>query len=114
MNLVFGPWNETEFYLNAGFGFHSNDARGVTIAVDPNDGVTPADPVDPLVRTKGAEAGFRTSVSESSTFTGTLWYLESDSELVFVGDGGATEPSDASERWGIEITYGAVLAKKAI
>ncbi len=105
MNLVFGPWNETEFYLNAGFGFHSNDARGVTIAVDPNDGVTPADPVDPLVRTKGAEAGFRTSVSESSTFTGTLWYLESDSELVFVGDGGATEPSDASERWGIEITY---------
>lgn len=105
MNLVFGPWNETEFYVNAGFGFHSNDARGVTIAVDPNDGATPADPVDPLVRTKGAEVGFRTSVAESSTFTGTLWYLESDSELVFVGDGGATEPSDGSERWGIEITY---------
>ena len=33
----------------SGAGFHSNDARGTTIRVDPNDGVTPADRVDPLV-----------------------------------------------------------------
>lgn len=104
LNLVFGPWDQTELYVNAGFGFHSNDARGVTIAVDPNDGVTPADPVDPLVRTKGAEIGIRSSASETTTVTATLWYLESDSELVFVGDGGGTEASDASERWGIELT----------
>jgi len=104
LNLVFGPWDETEVYVNAGYGFHSNDARGVTIAIDPNDGTTPADPVDPLVRTKGAEIGLRNSSSENTTFTATLWYLESDSELVFVGDGGATEPSDGSERWGIELT----------
>ena len=25
---VFGPWAGTEFYANAGMGFHSNDARG--------------------------------------------------------------------------------------
>lgn len=104
LNLVFGPWSETELYVNGGFGFHSNDARGVTIAVDPNDGSTPADPVDPLVRTRGAEIGIRNSSAEATTLTATLWYLESDSELVFVGDGGATEPSDGSERWGIEIT----------
>jgi hypothetical protein len=31
-----------------------------------------------------------------------LFYLQSDSELVFVGDAGAVEPSGASERYGIE------------
>ena len=41
VGLVFGPFDATEFYLNAGTGFHSNDARGATIAVDPNDKVTP-------------------------------------------------------------------------
>ena len=29
--LVLGPWAKTEFYVNAGTGFHSNDARGATI-----------------------------------------------------------------------------------
>jgi hypothetical protein len=29
--LIFGPWRKTEFYLNYGQGFHSNDARGTTI-----------------------------------------------------------------------------------
>lgn len=31
LNLIFGPWAKTEFYLNAGTGLHSNDARGTTI-----------------------------------------------------------------------------------
>ncbi|MGE9267825.1 MAG: TonB-dependent receptor, partial [Verrucomicrobiales bacterium] len=101
-HLVLGPWEETEFYLNGGLGFHSNDARGATISVDPSDGVSAADAVDPLVRTKGAELGLRTSRIKDVTATLALWYLESDSELVFVGDGGGTEASDASERWGVE------------
>ena len=32
---VFGPFAKTEIYVNAGLGFHSNDARGATITVDP-------------------------------------------------------------------------------
>ncbi|HEY5035936.1 MAG TPA: TonB-dependent receptor, partial [Chthoniobacterales bacterium] len=36
LNLVFGLWDETEFYLNVGSGFHSNDARGVTASVSPS------------------------------------------------------------------------------
>ncbi|NTV11720.1 MAG: TonB-dependent receptor plug domain-containing protein, partial [Zoogloea sp.] len=55
--LVFGPWAASELYLNWGHGFHSNDARGATQKVDPADGVTPAAPVDPLVRTRGMEIG---------------------------------------------------------
>ena len=43
-SLVFGPWAETEFFVNAGRGFHENDARGTTITVDPVDGVTAAEP----------------------------------------------------------------------
>ena len=102
LNLAFGPWCKTEFYLNAGYCFHSNDARGTTITIDPTDGMTPLNPVDPLVRTKGAEIGVRTAAIPDVTATLNLWYLESDSELVYVGDGGTTEAGDASERWGIE------------
>ena len=38
LSLIFGPWASTELYLNGGFGFHSNDARGTTITVDPKTG----------------------------------------------------------------------------
>jgi hypothetical protein len=49
LSLVFGPWAQTEYFVNAGYGFHSNDARGVTIKVDPASG-SPVDPATPLVR----------------------------------------------------------------
>ena len=29
-SLIFGPWENTEFYLQGGFSFHSNDGRGAT------------------------------------------------------------------------------------
>ena len=58
VGAVFGPFDGTEFYVNAGLGFHSNDARGATITVDPATG-EPADRVTPLARAKGAEVGFR-------------------------------------------------------
>ena len=58
--IVLGPWYKTEFYGNAGYGLHSNDIRGATITVDPNDKVTPLDRVPLLVRSKGAEIGIRT------------------------------------------------------
>ena len=61
-SLILGPWSETEFFVNVGKGFHSNDARGTTIRVDPTDGVTPADRVDPLVDALGADVGVRTAV----------------------------------------------------
>ena len=32
LNVVFGPWQKTEYYYSIGNGFHSNDARGVTIS----------------------------------------------------------------------------------
>jgi len=89
--------------LNAGYGFHSNDARGTTITVDPNDGVTPVAKVSPLVRAVGEEVGLRTALVPNVQLAASLWTLKLDSELVFSGDGGTTEPSRASQRDGIEI-----------
>ena len=103
LTVVLGPWAETELFLNAGRGFHSNDARGTTIRVDPTDGVTPIDPVDPIVAAVGTEIGVRSASVPGLQLSAALWNLEIDSELLFVGDGGITEPSRASRRYGIEL-----------
>jgi outer membrane cobalamin receptor len=102
--MVFGPWAKTEYYFNAGLGYHSNDARGTTITVDPNDGVTPVDKVDPLVPAKGVEVGVRTAAVRGLQSTLSVWNLDIDSELLFIGDAGITEPSRPSRRTGIELT----------
>jgi hypothetical protein len=103
LTLVFGPWARTELFANAGRGFHSNDARGTTIRVDPNDGATPVERVSPLVRATGAEVGLRTAAIPNLQLAASLWTLKLDSELVFSGDGGTTEPSRASRRAGVEL-----------
>ena len=75
-------------------GFHSNDARGVT---------APVDPADPLVRTYGAEIGVRSAYLQGLHSTIAFWWLDIDSELLFVGDAGTTEASRPSRRYGVEI-----------
>jgi hypothetical protein len=102
--LVFGPFAATELYVNAGLGFHSNDARGATITVDPADKVTPQQQSPLLVRSRGAEVGVRTQFIKGLDSALALFVLEFDSELVFVGDAGTTEASRPSRRIGIEWT----------
>jgi len=99
-SLIFSPAGSAEVYVSGGFGFHSNDARGTTITVDPATG-DPAEPVDPLVRSRGGEVGVRLSPADRMRSTISAWALDLDSELLFVGDAGATEPSDRSRRMGI-------------
>lgn len=101
LNLVFGPWNQTELYVSGGYGFHSNDARGVTITQDPVTG-NPADAVDPLVRTWGTEIGVRTEALPNVVSTLSVFYLHSDSELLYVGDAGTSEAGPATVRYGVE------------
>jgi len=100
-SLVAGPWAATEFFFNAGRGLHSNDARGTTVRQDPRGG-GPADPVPALVSQRGLELGARTELLRGLQSSVALWQLESDSELVYVGDAGATEASAGSRRRGIE------------
>jgi outer membrane receptor protein involved in Fe transport len=103
LSAAFGPWAGTEFYANAGMGFHSNDARGAVISVDPKSGKA-AERVTPLVRAKGAELGMRTVAVRGLQSTVSLWYLGLDSELLFVGDAGTTEPGRPSRCGGVEWT----------
>ena len=99
--LIFGPWENTELFVNYGQGFHSNDARGVTVRVSPKDGAA-IDPVTPLAKTRGAELGVRTEIVPGLQSSVAWWKLRSDSELVFSGDAGDTSASRGSKRSGIE------------
>jgi outer membrane receptor protein involved in Fe transport len=82
-----------EVYANWGRGFHSNDVRGA---------VNVETPVPVLVRGTGKELGGRLQVAGVS-LTATYWWLDVASELRFVGDSNAVEPTGASKRHGYEI-----------
>jgi outer membrane receptor protein involved in Fe transport len=101
LSLVFGPWDKTEYFVNYGHGFHSNDARGVTSSISPKEGL-PIEPSPALVRTKGAEIGLRSEIIPGLQSSVALWQLQLGSELVFSGDAGDTQASGASKRHGIE------------
>jgi len=90
--LVFGPFARTEFYINAGTGFHSNDVRGL------------GQNVPLLVQSRGAEVGVRTQAIKGLDSALSLFLLDFDSELVFNGDAGDTSPSRPSRRIGVEWT----------
>ncbi|AKE51494.1 TonB-dependent receptor [Kangiella geojedonensis] len=102
-SLIYSINSEWETYLSAGQGFHSNDARGVTGKVDPATG-QPIDSVDPLVRSLGYELGIRGFITDRLNTSLSLWTLDLDSELLFVGDAGNTEANGATERYGLELT----------
>jgi len=99
-SIALAPHPDAEVYVSGGLGFHSNDARGTTITVDPVSG-EPVESVDPLVRSRGGEVGIRLSPGSGLQSSLAGWLLELDSELLFVGDAGATEPVGASRRTGV-------------
>jgi len=108
LSLIFGPWAKTEFFANAGRGFHSNDARGVIDKVDSTSVAagdpTPSSPVPALVASKGAELGLRSEIVPGLQTSLAFWRLDSDSELVYSADSaiGSTQANGASKRHGIE------------
>ena len=108
LSLIFGPWSKTEFYVQGGFSYHSNDARGSTQTVQPISEEnpypnTPSSRIPLLIPTKGAEVGVRTSALPHLQSTVSVWYLRSASELEQSGDSGGTVPSSQpSNRYGLE------------
>ena len=108
-DLVLGPWGGTEFYLSGGFDYHSNDARGTVknwdVTTQNGGPVTTANPnpdYPALVQSRGAEFGVRCESIPNLRSTVSFWLLDLDSELVFDGDDGTTDPSGATRRIGIE------------
>ena len=102
VNIAYGVNENLELYANYGEGFHSNDARAAINTIDPATG-NPSDTLDILVQGEGSELGFRYDTLEGFNFSVAWFELDLDSELVFVGDAGTTEPSDPSRRNGIEL-----------
>jgi hypothetical protein len=108
---VVGPFNKTELFFGAGYGMHSNDARGATITEDPVDRIqNPAAVSSPvgasplLVQTKGAEVGVRSKIVAGLDSSLSVFILDQASEIVFNGDAGDTSASRPSRRYGIEWT----------
>ena len=83
---------QIELYANWGRGFHSNDVRGAVTTT----------PVPVLVPGTGKEVGARFQLGKL-TLTATYWWLDLGSELKFVGDSNAVEPTGASRRHGYEL-----------
>src|ERR1700722_16237210 len=98
LGVVMGPWAKTTYFLNLGDGYHSNDARGVTRSGG-NPGQTP---VTPLTRAASVEAGVTTRLVPNLETRLDVFQLKLRSELVFDGDAGATTPSGATTRRGVE------------
>ncbi|MET0366075.1 MAG: TonB-dependent receptor [Sphingobium sp.] len=93
VTLAYTPIPGVEVYANWGRGFHSNDVRGA---------VNRDFPVPVLVRGIGKEVGARVQHGTFS-LTGTYFWLDVASELRFVGDSNAVEPTGASNRKGYEV-----------
>jgi outer membrane receptor protein involved in Fe transport len=106
LSLVFGPFQKTEFFVNLGKGFHSNDARGVTQHVNPASAASPsataAEPATPLAAARGADIGLRTAIVQHLQISVSLFVLDLDSELTLDGDDGTTGIGAATRREGVE------------
>lgn len=100
-SVILGPWAKTEFYLNAGRGFHSNDARATLTTVDPQSLAT-TQKSPGLVAARGLEMGMRSEWISGLQSSLAVYRLDVDSELSFVGDAGTTEAGRPSRRHGIE------------
>jgi outer membrane receptor protein involved in Fe transport len=94
LGLAYAVSDSVELYANIGRGFHSNDARGV---------VNPDSPLPGLSIGTGSEVGARFELGDVKLTTA-YWWLDQDSELIFVGDSNSVEPRGASKRDGYEIT----------
>lgn len=92
-SAVATPAKGWDLFLNFGFGFHSNDARGV---------VRTEDPVTPLTRARGWELGSRAKLFGRLDLAADAFLIDLDREIVWVGDEGTTEVSGATRRVGVE------------
>jgi outer membrane receptor protein involved in Fe transport len=82
-----------ELFLNYGQGYHSNDARDVV--ANPHETTLPT--------ANGFEVGARTRFGDRLDVAAAYWWLNLQSEFVFIGDAGDTEAKGRSRRRGVEV-----------
>jgi outer membrane receptor protein involved in Fe transport len=102
-DIVLGPWWNTEFYLSAGRGFHSDDLRGVSGTV-PLEGLGGTGRSPLLVKADSAEVGVRTNIIPKVHVQVAVFNIRLDSEVIYDQDEGIDQPGPTSDRYGVEIS----------
>ena len=134
INLVVSPTSSLDIFANAGSGFHSNDARAIVqgrrvadlLRVYSRQGLTEEEiqrnleqlqfersqaETGTLPRAIGTELGLRQRFGSNLVFSVAAWMLDLDEEFVYVGDGGYTELSGRSRRYGVDLEARGQLAR---
>jgi outer membrane receptor protein involved in Fe transport len=94
LQAVFTPVPIWDIYLDAGGGFHSNDARAIVAS----------NGAGALPRAWGAELGTRLSLVDGRLdLAAALWFLHLQSEFVFSADVGTTLAADPTNRYGLDL-----------
>mgnify|MGYP002700073069 CR=1 FL=1 len=97
-SAVYSATESTHLFFNYGQGYHSNDARGFAEGNLDNSN----EKADVFARSEGIDLGIQSQLTNTLQLAASIWWLNLDSELIFVGDDGTTEASDKSERKGVE------------
>ena len=103
LNLYYQLTPAVQLFARSGFGFHSNDARGVVLG-------TVGDNV--LPRALGYEVGSTFKPLPSLVVNAALWSLHLQDELVYVGDEGITESTGPTQRYGIDVSLRYQLGRR--
>ena len=102
LNIAYRLTDNLEVYAGAGYGFHSNNIVGVVQTQDPVTG-DPVEPATLFAESRGGEVGVRWEPNDTFNLSGAVFALDFDSELIYVGDAGISEPSDPTRRYGFEL-----------
>ncbi len=92
LSFYYTPKPSLQLYVKSGMGFHSNDARSVVSGEAGN----------ALPRAIGYEAGSTFLLAKRILVNVSLWGLDLENELVYVGDEGIVEISGATRRIGVD------------
>ena len=103
-NAVFGPWYDTEFYISAGKGFHSDDVRGVLGTVPVQGTPLAVGRVPLMARTYGEEFGIRNASIPDLQIQLALFRQDFGSEEIYDQDAGMDEATAPSRRQGVELS----------
>lgn len=103
-SIVLGPFFQTELYVSAGRGFHSDDVRGVfgTVPLEGVPGLAGKTPF--LAPATGEEVGLRTNIIPKLNVQIAVFQEDFQSELRYNADAGQDAASAPSRRQGVEIS----------
>ncbi len=95
LNVYYELTPTVQLFARSGFGFHSNDARGVVCGTVNGNA---------LPRALGYEAGSTFKPAPGVVVNAALWALHLQDELVYVGDEAIVESAGRTRRYGADLS----------